>query len=101
LVLYAIYRYAWGERTTGFSLMVVGICTGAISALVTGRMVKRFGEKATLLLVSFSVRSECSARASLATAWNFRFDSDYLALEYFHAGRAKYDDASRQRAGTR
>src|SRR6266516_6907439 len=45
-VLYAIYRYAWGERTPGFSLMVVGICTGAISALLTGRMVKRFGEKA-------------------------------------------------------
>ena len=52
-VLYAIYRYAWGERTTGFSLMVVGICTGAISALLTGRMVKRFGEKATLCIGQF------------------------------------------------
>jgi DHA1 family tetracycline resistance protein-like MFS transporter len=52
-VLYAIYRYAWGERTTGFSLMVVGICTGAISALLTGRMVKRFGEKATLYIGQF------------------------------------------------
>ena len=52
-VLYAIYRYAWGERTTGFSLMVVGICTGAISALLTGRMVKRFGEKVTLYIGQF------------------------------------------------
>ena len=52
-VLYAIYRYAWGERTTGFSLMVVGISTGAISALLTGRMVKRFGEKATLCIGQF------------------------------------------------
>ena len=52
-VLYAIYRFAWGERTTGFSLMVVGICTGAISALLTGRMVKRFGEKATLCIGQF------------------------------------------------
>ena len=52
-VLYAIYRYAWGELTTGFSLMVVGICTGAISALLTGPMVKRFGEKATLYIGQF------------------------------------------------
>ncbi len=52
-VLYAIYRYAWGERTTGFSLMVVGISTGAISALLTGRMVKRFGEKVTLYIGQF------------------------------------------------
>src|SRR5437870_2935466 len=33
--------------------MVVGICTGAISALLTGRMVKRFGEKATLYIGQF------------------------------------------------
>jgi DHA1 family tetracycline resistance protein-like MFS transporter len=52
-VLYAIYRYAWGERTTGFSLMVVGISTGAISALLTGPMVKRFGEKITLYTGQF------------------------------------------------
>src|SRR5437588_5776453 len=52
-VLYAIYRYAWGELTTGLSLMFVGICTGAISALLTGPMVKRFGEKATLYIGQF------------------------------------------------
>src|ERR1700719_1732591 len=51
--LYSIYRYAWGELTTGFSLMVVGVCTGAISALLTGRMVKRFGEKVTLYIGQF------------------------------------------------
>src|SRR5256886_15782405 len=33
--------------------MVVGICTGAISAFLTGRMVKRFGEKATLYIGQF------------------------------------------------
>lgn len=49
-VLYAIYRFDWTELTTGLSLMVVGICTGAISALLTGKMVKRFGEKATLYI---------------------------------------------------
>lgn len=52
-VLYAIYRYAWGERTTGFSLMLVGICAAVISGGVTGKMVKRFGEKITLYLGQF------------------------------------------------
>lgn len=52
-VLYAIYRYAWGEMTTGFSLMVVGVTTGLVSALLTGRMVKRFGEKTTLYIGQF------------------------------------------------
>jgi DHA1 family tetracycline resistance protein-like MFS transporter len=52
-VLYAIYRFAWTEVTTGFSLMVVGVCTGVISAVLTGPMVKRFGEKITLYVGQF------------------------------------------------
>lgn len=52
-VLYAIYRYLWSEFTTGMSLMVVGICTGLISAVLTGKMVKRFGEKKTLYIGQF------------------------------------------------
>jgi DHA1 family tetracycline resistance protein-like MFS transporter len=52
-VLYAIYRFTWGQVTTGLSLMVVGVSTGIISALLTGRMVKRFGEKTTLYIGQF------------------------------------------------
>src|SRR6195256_2115917 len=52
-VLYAIYRFAWTELTTGLSLMVVGVSTGLISALLTGPMVKRFGEKITLYVGQF------------------------------------------------
>ncbi len=47
-VLYSIYRYNWSQLTNGFSLMVVGIVTAIISGVLTGRMVKRFGEKKTL-----------------------------------------------------
>jgi DHA1 family tetracycline resistance protein-like MFS transporter len=39
--------------TIGISLMVVGICTAAISGGLTGRMVKRFGEKVTLCTGQF------------------------------------------------
>jgi DHA1 family tetracycline resistance protein-like MFS transporter len=51
--LYAIYRYVWSQLTIGISLMIVGISTAVISAGLTGRMVKRFGEKRTLYTGQF------------------------------------------------
>jgi DHA1 family tetracycline resistance protein-like MFS transporter len=51
--LYAIYRYVWDQLTIGISLMIVGISTAVISAGLTGRMVKRFGEKRTLYTGQF------------------------------------------------
>ena len=51
--LYAIYRYAWSNSMIGFSLAVVGACTAVISGGLTGRMVKRFGERRTLYIGQF------------------------------------------------
>ncbi len=51
--LYAIYRYAWNQISIGISLMVVGICTAAISGGLTGPMVKRLGERRTLYIGQF------------------------------------------------
>src|SRR5437588_5010461 len=51
--LYAIYRYSWSQGMIGISLMVVGIVTAIISGGLTGRMVKRFGEKRTLYIGQF------------------------------------------------
>jgi len=51
--LYAIYRYAWSQKWIGYSLMIVGICTAVISGGLTGRMVKRFGERRTLYIGQF------------------------------------------------
>src|SRR5438309_11443295 len=51
--LYAIYRYVWSQGMIGISLMVVGIVTAVISGGLTGRMVKRFGEKRTLYIGQF------------------------------------------------
>ena len=51
--LYAIYRYAWSQGMIGISLMIVGIVTAAISGGLTGRMVKRYGEKRTLYIGQF------------------------------------------------
>jgi MFS transporter, DHA1 family, tetracycline resistance protein len=51
--LYSIYRYDWNQLRIGISLMVVGVCTAIISGVLTGRMVKRFGEKRTLYIGQF------------------------------------------------
>jgi MFS transporter, DHA1 family, tetracycline resistance protein len=60
-VLYAGYRYGWGAGTVGLSLAAVGICSALVSAVLTRRLVARFGEHRTLLgglifgLVGFGV----------------------------------------------
>ncbi|MGZ5022530.1 MAG: TCR/Tet family MFS transporter [Chthoniobacterales bacterium] len=51
--LYAIYRYGWSPGNVGLSLAIVGVCTGIISGGLTGRMVKRFGERRTLYIGQF------------------------------------------------
>src|SRR6266480_3012265 len=51
--LYAIFRYAWNERTIGLSLAVVGICSGVVSAGLVGPIVARIGERRTLSLGQF------------------------------------------------
>ncbi|MEP7072450.1 MAG: TCR/Tet family MFS transporter, partial [Verrucomicrobiota bacterium] len=51
--LYSIYRYHWGQGRVGLSLAVVGVCTAAVAGGLTGRMVKRFGERRTLYIGQF------------------------------------------------
>jgi DHA1 family tetracycline resistance protein-like MFS transporter len=49
-VLYAEYRYGWGERAVGFTLALVGICAIVVQAGLVGRAVKRFGERGALAI---------------------------------------------------
>ncbi len=49
-VLYADYRYQWGERMVGFCLAGVGIASTIVSALLVGPLVKRLGERRALLV---------------------------------------------------
>jgi DHA1 family tetracycline resistance protein-like MFS transporter len=49
-VLYAIYRYAWGEKTVGLSLAFVGVCTVLISGGMVRPLVTWLGERRTLYI---------------------------------------------------
>lgn len=48
-VLYTEYRYKWNERDVGLSLAVVGICSAIVSGGLVGPVVKKFGERRSLL----------------------------------------------------
>ena len=50
-VLYAIYRYAWEEKTVGLSLAFVGVCTVLISAGMVRPLVAWLANAAPFTLV--------------------------------------------------
>jgi DHA1 family tetracycline resistance protein-like MFS transporter len=48
-VLYADHRYGWDETTIGLVLAAVGVCSTIVSVGLVGPVVKRLGERATIL----------------------------------------------------
>jgi len=49
-VLYAGYRYGWGETAVGLTLAFVGICSAIVQGLLIGPTVSRLGVRRALLL---------------------------------------------------
>jgi DHA1 family tetracycline resistance protein-like MFS transporter len=48
-VLYADYRYGWGEQKVGYVLALVGVCNAFVQAWLVRKLVPRLGERTTLL----------------------------------------------------
>ncbi len=48
-VLYADYRYGWGQREVGYVLAVVGVLSVLVNAVLVGKAVQRLGERRALL----------------------------------------------------
>src|SRR5260221_8008686 len=46
---YTEYRYAWSRRDVGTSLALVGVCAAIVSGALVGPIVKRFGERRSVL----------------------------------------------------
>ncbi|MEI9980854.1 MAG: TCR/Tet family MFS transporter [Edaphobacter sp.] len=49
-VIYADYRYHWTDRTVGFSLALVGICTIVYGAFLVKPVVAKFGERGAMTI---------------------------------------------------
>ena len=45
-VLYAGYRYGWGETIVGLTLAFVGVCSAVVQGVLVGPIVARLGERA-------------------------------------------------------
>jgi DHA1 family tetracycline resistance protein-like MFS transporter len=48
-VLYASYRYGWGERAIGLAIATIGVCSALVGAVLVRPAVARLGERATLI----------------------------------------------------
>jgi MFS transporter, DHA1 family, tetracycline resistance protein len=48
-VLYAAYRYGWGETKVGLTLAFVGICSALVQGLLIGPVVARLGTRRALI----------------------------------------------------
>lgn len=49
-VLYAGYRYQWSEAQVGLALMLVGVCSALVQAVLVRRVVAQIGERRALML---------------------------------------------------
>jgi MFS transporter, DHA1 family, tetracycline resistance protein len=49
-VIYADYRYHWTDRTVGFSLATIGICTAIYGALLVKPVVAKLGERGAITI---------------------------------------------------
>jgi DHA1 family tetracycline resistance protein-like MFS transporter len=49
VVLYAAYRYGWGETMVGLTLAFVGICSALVQGLVVGPAVTQLGTRRALI----------------------------------------------------
>ncbi len=49
-VLYADYRYGWGQKEVGYVLALVGVLSIVVNVGLVGRVVKALGERRALLL---------------------------------------------------
>lgn len=49
-VLYTDYRYGWGPQVVGYTLGLVGLCTGIVQGLLVRRLMPRLGERRMMLI---------------------------------------------------
>lgn len=49
-VLFTDYRFGWGPRTVGYTLALVGLCTGIVQGGLVRRLVPRLGERRMILV---------------------------------------------------
>ncbi|HTT07004.1 MAG TPA: TCR/Tet family MFS transporter [Steroidobacteraceae bacterium] len=79
-VLYTDYRYAWGPQIVGYTLGIVGLCSGLTQALLVRRWMPWLGERrmmltgVALLIVGYAIFGFAP------TGWTFLIGIPFLSL---------------------
>jgi MFS transporter, DHA1 family, tetracycline resistance protein len=78
--LYTEYRYAWSRREVGLSLSIVGVCAAVVSGTLVGPIVKRFGERRSLLAGLFFGTLGFAGFAFATNGWMIFATVPFIAL---------------------
>ncbi|HXS04407.1 MAG TPA: TCR/Tet family MFS transporter [Rhodanobacter sp.] len=79
-VLYTDYRYGWGPQTVGYTLALVGLCSGLVQAVLVRRLMPALGER-RLILAGLVLCIGGYVLFGLApTGWLFLFGIPFLCL---------------------
>jgi DHA1 family tetracycline resistance protein-like MFS transporter len=70
-VLYAALRYGWGPKEVGLLLALVGVLDMAVQGGLTGWVVKRLGDRATMILGLFGGALGVALMGWAPTGWAF------------------------------
>ncbi len=79
-VLYAGYRYGWGQDKVGYVLALVGVCNVIVQAVLMRRLVARFGERRCLIAGLVFGAAGFAMQAMAPTGPIFLFAVPLLAL---------------------
>jgi DHA1 family tetracycline resistance protein-like MFS transporter len=70
-VLYTDYRFGWGPQVVGYTLALVGLCTGIVQGLLVRSLMPRLGERRMMLTGLAFVIVGYLAFGFAATQWLF------------------------------
>lgn len=79
-VLYTDYRYGWGPQIVGYSLGVVGLCTGVVQAVLVRRWMPRLGERRMMVIGVASLIVGYLVFGFAPEAWMFLIGIPFLCL---------------------
>ena len=79
-VLYTDYRYGWGPQIVGYSLGVVGLCTGIVQAVLVRRWMPWLGERRMMLTGVALLIVGYAMFGFAAEAWVFVAGIPFLCL---------------------
>jgi DHA1 family tetracycline resistance protein-like MFS transporter len=79
-VLYTDYRFGWGPQIVGYTLGLVGLCSGLVQAVLVRRLMPSLGERRMILLGLLLCIGGYALFGLAPTAWLFLLGIPLLSL---------------------